>query len=81
MLPRHVSALCGAALLLTLLSTSHAYFVYIDAHAEECFYEKVVSGTKLSLIFEVAEGGFLDIDVKVWVILPIEPLLNVYLTL
>ena len=42
-----------------------AYFVHIDAHAEECFFDKVTSGTKMSLMFEVAEGGFLDIDVKV----------------
>jgi hypothetical protein len=42
-----------------------AYFIHIDAHAEECFFDKVSSGTKMSLIFEVAEGGFLDIDVKV----------------
>lgn len=41
------------------------YFIHIDAHAEECFFDRVTSGTKLSLMFEVAEGGFLDIDVKV----------------
>lgn len=43
----------------------HAYFVTVDAHAEECFYDHVGSGTKLGLTFEVAEGGFLDIDVEV----------------
>jgi hypothetical protein len=32
---------------------------------EECFFDKVTSGTKMSLMFEVAEGGFLDIDIKV----------------
>ena len=42
-----------------------AYFIQIDAHAEECFFDKVTSGTKMSLMFEVAEGGFLDIDVQV----------------
>lgn len=45
--------------------TASGYFVSIDAHAEECFYERVNSGTKMSLMFEVAEGGFLDIDVEV----------------
>ncbi|TRY53980.1 hypothetical protein DNTS_015539 [Danionella cerebrum] len=45
--------------------TANGYFVSIDAHAEECFYESVNSGTKMSLMFEVAEGGFLDIDVKI----------------
>ena len=37
----------------------------MDAHAEECFFDKVKMGTKLGLMFEVAEGGFLDIDVKI----------------
>lgn len=51
--------------LLLFFTTARAYFVNIDAHAEECFFDKVISGTKMSLMFEVAEGGFLDIDVKV----------------
>nr|CAG4645103.1 EOG090X0D99 [Leptodora kindtii] len=38
------------------------YYVTVDAHAEECFFDKVSSGTKMGLTFEVAEGGFLDID-------------------
>lgn len=42
-----------------------AYFIDIEAHSEECFYDKVTSGTKMSLLFEVTEGGFLDIDVQV----------------
>jgi len=48
-----------------LVCCSSAYFVEIDAHKEECFHEKVTSGTKLGLTFEVAEGGFLDVDVKI----------------
>ena len=54
-------------LLLLLCTTHHAlgYFVTVDAHSEECFFDKVSSGTKLGLTFEVVEGGFLDIDVKV----------------
>lgn len=51
--------------LLLYISCIDCYFVNIDAHAEECFFDKVKSGTKMSLMFEVAEGGFLDIDVKV----------------
>lgn len=37
----------------------------IEANDEECFYDRVKSGTKMGLIFEVAEGGALDIDVKI----------------
>jgi len=41
------------------------YFINVDAHAEECFFDRVQNGTKLGLTFEVIEGGFLDIDVRV----------------
>jgi len=44
---------------------SEAYFITVDAHAEECFFDKVKTGTKMGLMFEVAEGGFLDIDVRI----------------
>lgn len=44
---------------------SFQYFITIDAHAEECFFDRAVTGTKLGLMFEVVEGGFLDIDVKI----------------
>ncbi|KAK2191727.1 hypothetical protein NP493_47g06062 [Ridgeia piscesae] len=55
--------LCIASVL--FFGTAEGYFITIDAHAEECFFDKVTSGTKMSLMFEVAEGGFLDIDVKI----------------
>lgn len=48
-----------------LLTEVDSYFVTVDAHAEECFFDKVKSGTKMGLMFEVAEGGFLDIDVRI----------------
>eukprot|EP00112_Aurelia_sp_Birch-Aquarium-sp1_P000974 Seg10943.1 transcript_id=Seg10943.1/GoldUCD/mRNA.D3Y31 product="hypothetical protein" protein_id=Seg10943.1/GoldUCD/D3Y31 len=47
------------------LSGVLSYFVNIDAHGEECFHDRVPPGTKMALMFEVADGGFLDIDVKV----------------
>ena len=50
---------------LLYLGGVESYFISIDANAEECFFDRVTSGTKMSLMFEVAEGGFLDIDVKV----------------
>ena len=55
---------CSLLLLLTIKSTL-AYYVLVDAHSEECYFEKLTSGTKLLLTFEVIEGGFLDIDVRV----------------
>lgn len=51
--------------LLFFISYCHGYMVRIDADSEECFTEKVVGGSKMELTFEVSEGGFLDIDVKV----------------
>uniref|UniRef100_A0AAZ3P2E1 GOLD domain-containing protein n=1 Tax=Oncorhynchus tshawytscha TaxID=74940 RepID=A0AAZ3P2E1_ONCTS len=54
-----------AVLFAVLFSTASGYFVSIDAHADECFHERVNSGTKMGLMFEVAEGGFLDIDVEI----------------
>ena len=35
------------ALFFLFVSKSSAYFVTLDAHAEECFFDKVVAGTKL----------------------------------
>ena len=37
----------------------------VDARDEQCFFDKVKTGTKLGLIFEVVEGGALDIDVRI----------------
>jgi len=51
--------------ILSFVHKSTSYFVTVDAHAEECFFDKVKQGTKMGLMFEVAEGGFLDIDVRI----------------
>ncbi|XP_045171284.1 transmembrane emp24 domain-containing protein 2-like [Mercenaria mercenaria] len=59
-----LTAIVVAAVL--CISSVQCYFINIDAHAEECYFDKVTSGTKMSLMFEVAEGGFLDIDVKIY---------------
>ncbi|CAJ0930004.1 unnamed protein product, partial [Mesorhabditis belari] len=48
-----------------LLASANAYFIFVDANEEQCFFERATSGAKLSLTFEVADGGFLDIDVKI----------------
>jgi hypothetical protein len=61
----HVNCYLVATLLLLCVTVSRSFIITIDAHAEDCFFDRVSSGTKMSLMFEVAEGGFLDIDVKV----------------
>lgn len=62
---RRSSLLLSLFFLVWLTPRTSAYFVSVDAHAEECFFDRVSSGMKMSLTFEVVEGGFLDIDVKV----------------
>ncbi|XP_046964137.1 transmembrane emp24 domain-containing protein 2 [Vanessa cardui] len=54
-----------SAILATLFSNTNCYTITVDAHAEECFFENVEADTKMGLSFEIAEGGFLDIDVKI----------------
>ncbi|CAJ0941242.1 unnamed protein product, partial [Mesorhabditis belari] len=51
--------------ILLCIYVTDAYFIHIDANEQLCFFERVTSGTKMGLMFEVAEGGFLDIDVKI----------------
>ncbi|CAK1541616.1 unnamed protein product [Leptosia nina] len=53
------------AIISSLISASTGYTITVDAHAEECFFENVEADTKMGLTFEIAEGGFLDIDVKI----------------
>merc|ERR1712062_119796 len=53
-------------LLAILFSISSAFFATILPRREECFHESGKAGDKVSVIYEVAEGGFLDIDVKVF---------------
>ncbi|ODN06026.1 Suppressor/enhancer of lin-12 protein 9 [Orchesella cincta] len=60
----------GGALLLVLLSLMaidpcNSYRVMVDAYAEECFFDRVDTGTKMGLTFEVIEGGFMDIDLRI----------------
>ena len=61
---------CGVTLILGMQSVG-AYFIQIDAHAEDCYFDEATLGTKINIIFEVVEGGFLDIDVKVglWLVI------------
>ena len=66
-MPRHEALVLLLCVLgLWLCPQVRGYFTSVDAHAEECFFDRVSSGMKMSLTFEVVEGGFLDIDVKVY---------------
>lgn len=53
-------------LLSVVIHQSQAYITTLDAHSEECFFEKAIAGTKLGFVFEVIEGGFLDIDMSIY---------------
>uniref|UniRef100_A0A182J0L2 GOLD domain-containing protein n=1 Tax=Anopheles atroparvus TaxID=41427 RepID=A0A182J0L2_ANOAO len=43
----------------------NCYFITVDPHSEECFFDRAEAGTKLGLMFETVEGGFLDIEVRI----------------
>jgi hypothetical protein len=62
----HSKSLFFSLLLLMILNNCESFYLTIDAHAEECFFERVASsGVKMGLTFEVIDGGFYDIDVKI----------------
>ena len=62
----HLANAFAALLALALFcSAAEGVFVTVDAVAEVCFHDDVKTHTKMGLTFEVSEGGFLDIDVKV----------------
>ena len=39
----------------TIIGKSTQYFITVDAHSEECFFDRVLAGARLGLIFEVIE--------------------------
>lgn len=56
--------------LLAVVPAASGLGIHIDAHEEECFFDVIKVGTKVGVSFQVAEGGFLDIDVTVSARLP-----------
>jgi hypothetical protein len=50
-------------ILLPLLSSG--FLINLDANDERCFHERLKDGIKFTVMFEVAEGGFLDVDILV----------------
>lgn len=61
----YLNIVIGVLILIISLKFIDCYFINIDVYVEECFFDKVIFGMKMSLMFEVVEGGFFDIDVKV----------------
>merc|ERR1719199_356214 len=51
--------------LLVTIPCSDALTFNVDPAKEECLFEEIHSGTKVSGSFQVSTGGFLDIDAKV----------------
>ncbi|KAI8382307.1 emp24/gp25L/p24 family/GOLD-domain-containing protein [Blakeslea trispora] len=51
--------------LVCLLKTALAVNIDIPAHENECFYEELNYGDRLSLTYQVGEGG--DYDIDFWV--------------
>merc|ERR1711871_228237 len=45
-------------------SPASALTFTIQPNKEDCFFEEINKGEKVSMTFQVASGGFLDIDVK-----------------
>uniref|UniRef100_A0A182QA57 GOLD domain-containing protein n=1 Tax=Anopheles farauti TaxID=69004 RepID=A0A182QA57_9DIPT len=54
-----------ALFLLQCFVQTNGYFITVDPHSEECFFDRAEAGTKLGLMFETVEGGFLDIEVRI----------------
>lgn len=61
----YLNIVIGVLILIISLKFIDCYFINIDVYVEECFFDKVIFGIKMSFMFEVVEGGFFDIDVKV----------------
>lgn len=61
-----IPMLSMAMLLAIAIRQTEAYITTLDAHSEECFFEKAIASTKLGFTFEVIEGGFLDIDMSIY---------------
>ncbi|KAI9323315.1 emp24/gp25L/p24 family/GOLD-domain-containing protein [Dichotomocladium elegans] len=57
-----LSLIVGTLALAFLASLANAISVDIPAHGRQCFYEELAVGDKMTLSYQVGEGGNLDID-------------------
>lgn len=52
-------------ILATIINPGSCHVITLDVGQEECFYERLVKGSKLKLAFEVLDGGSLDVDLVI----------------
>ncbi|XP_017150307.1 transmembrane emp24 domain-containing protein 2 [Drosophila miranda] len=48
-----------------LLESAGGFLITVDAHEEICFHEHVLENERITISFEVMEGGFKDIGVSI----------------
>ncbi|ALC41191.1 CG9308 [Drosophila busckii] len=51
--------------LLLLWQAAQGFIITVDAHETVCFYDRAVEHDKITITFEVMEGGFKDIGVEI----------------
>ncbi|RUS15407.1 COPII-coated vesicle protein [Endogone sp. FLAS-F59071] len=59
---RAAACLFLVLLLACLLHTAHPASINIPAHGKECFFEELNKGDRMTVTFQVGEGGNLDVD-------------------
>ncbi|XP_046841325.1 transmembrane emp24 domain-containing protein 2-like isoform X2 [Xenia sp. Carnegie-2017] len=55
---------CVLAVLCLYCGFSFAFFTTIEPYEEQCYHENIKRGQVWGFLYEVSEGGFLDIDAK-----------------
>lgn len=53
------------ALICVCPQSSWSFFTTIEPYEEQCYHENVKKGQVWGFLYEVSEGGFLDIDAQV----------------
>jgi hypothetical protein len=55
----------GVFMVLWSIVAVEGFFFTVPATKEECFLEDLQVGTPVTFMFQVTEGGFLDVDIQV----------------
>lgn len=50
---------------ISLVASVHSFVFSVEATKEECFYEVLAVNSPIGIMFQVVQGGFLDIDIEV----------------